>query len=107
VDRGQNRRLHQPCIRQCHKVIVAVDEVKLLGVFKDLGDVEVFGYFGIDRPVLFITPGDDRMQVSAGERIAGGEESHIPAQVNQAFRYVAGNCFPGAILAWGRSPGNG
>ena len=84
-----------------------MNEVKVCGVLKDLGDVQVFGYFGIDRPILFITPGDDRMEMGAGEGIGGGEESHIPAQVNQAFRYVAGHCFPGAILAWRRSPGNG
>ena len=106
VNCGQHRRLHQPRIGQCHKVIVAVDQVKLRGVLKDLRDVQVFGYLGIDRRILFIALVHHRVQMGAGDRVGGGEEGHIPSPGHQAFGDVAGHRLPGAILARRRPPGN-
>ena len=53
-------------VGQRHKVIVAVDQVKLRGVLKGLRDVQVFGYLGIDRAILFIAPFYHRMQTGRG-----------------------------------------
>jgi hypothetical protein len=33
-----------------------VDEVKLSCVLEHFGDVEIFGYFGIDGGIFFISP---------------------------------------------------
>ena len=57
-------------IGQRHKVIVAVDQVKLRGVLKDLRDMQVFGYLGIDGTILFVAPFHHCMQMGAGERIS-------------------------------------
>jgi hypothetical protein len=42
-------------------------------VLERFGDVKVFGYFGIDAGVLFISLVHDCMQVSAGDRIPASE----------------------------------
>ena len=106
MDGSQHRRLYQPGIGQGHKVIVAMDQVELGCVFKRLRDVQVFGYFRIDRPILFIASFYHRMQSGAGDRISSGEQGHIPSPFHQPFGDVAGHRLPGAILARRSSPGH-
>ena len=53
---SEHRRLHQPDVGQRHEVVMAVDEVKLSCVLEHFGDVEIFGYFGIDGGIFFISP---------------------------------------------------
>ena len=106
VDGRQHRRLHQPRVGQRHKVVVAVDQVELRGVLKGLRDVQVFGYLGIDGRVLFIALRHHRMQMGAGERIAAGEERHIPSPCHQAFGDIAGHRLPCPVLPRGRPPGD-
>ena len=65
MDGSQDRRSHKPCIGQGHEVIVAVNQIKLGGVFEGFRDVKVFGYFGIDRPILFVALIDDGVKASA------------------------------------------
>jgi hypothetical protein len=57
---------------------VAVDQIKLSSVFERFGDVKIFGDFGIDVRVLFISILHHGAQVSAGHRISGGEQCHVP-----------------------------
>jgi len=52
---------------------MAVDEIKLRGVLERFGDVKMLGYFGIDGGILFIPAVNHSMQVSARNRIPGGE----------------------------------
>jgi hypothetical protein len=47
-----------------------MDEVKLGGALERFGDVKVFGHFGIDCRVLFISPVHHGMQTTAGDRIS-------------------------------------
>ena len=56
VNGCEHRRLHQPRVGQRHEVVMAMDEVKLGSVLERLGDVQVFGDFGIDGGILFIAP---------------------------------------------------
>jgi hypothetical protein len=82
-----------------------VDEVKLSRALERLGDVQAFGYFGIDGGILFIPFVHDCMQASTGHRIPAGEQCHIPATGNEPFGDVARNRFPSAVLQRRRSPG--
>ena len=104
MDGSENRRLDQSRVGQSHEVVVAVDQVKLRGVFERFGDVQIFGHFGIDGGILFIALVHNGMQVGAGHGISGGKQSHVPAAGNEPFRDIAGHGFPGAILPRRRSP---
>ena len=86
---------------------MAVDEVKLSRAFKRFGDMKVFGYFGIDGGILFISLVHHGMQASASHRISAGKQCHIPSTGDEPFSDVAGNRFPGAILPRRRSPSYG
>jgi hypothetical protein len=67
---------------------------------------KVFGYFGIDAGILFISLVHHSMEVSVGHRISGGEQCHIPATSDESFGDVAGDRFPGAVLSRRSSPGH-
>ena len=56
-----------------------MDEVKFGGWLECFGDVEVFGYFGIDAGILFVTLVHYGMKAGASQHPAG-ERSHIPAR---------------------------
>jgi hypothetical protein len=105
VDGSEDRGLDQPGVGQSHEVVVAVDEVELSSALERLGDVKVFGYFGIDGGILFIPLVHHGMQVSAGYRIPAREQRHIPATGDEPFGDVASHRFPGAVLPRRRSPG--
>jgi hypothetical protein len=64
---------------------VAVDEVKLSSVLERFGDVKVFGYFGIDGGILFISVVHHGMQMSVGHRIPAGEQRYLPATGDEPF----------------------
>jgi hypothetical protein len=81
-----------------------VDEVKLGSMLECFGDVKVFGYFGIDSGILFVSLVHYSMQVSASHRILTGKQCHIPAAGDESFSDVAGDRFPGPILSRGSSP---
>ena len=51
------------------------------------------------------SPNHHGMQASAGHRIPGGEQRHIPATGDEPFGDVASHRFPGAVLPRRRSPG--
>src|ERR1700733_11298236 len=106
VNRGQHRRLHQARVRQCHKVIVAVDQVELRSVLEEFRDVEVLGYLGIDRTILLIAALYHCVQVGTSNRVSGGEESYLPSPIHQALGDVSCHRLPGAILARRRPPGD-
>jgi hypothetical protein len=52
---------------------MTVDQIKLGSVLEHFRDVKVFGYFGVDGGILFISLVHHGMQVSAGQRIPGGD----------------------------------
>src|SRR5216683_3137284 len=78
VDGSEDRCLDQPAVGQRHEVVVTMDEVKLSSTLERFGDVKVFGYFGIDGGILFMSFVNHGVQVSAGHRIPTGEQRHIP-----------------------------
>ena len=96
----------KPRVSQRHEIVVAVDQVKLGGVFKGLRDVQVFGDFGIDGAILFISAVDHGMQPGAGDRVARGEKRDVPTPRHQALGDVAGHRLPGAVLPRRSTPGN-
>src|ERR1700728_5117167 len=82
-----------------------MDEVKLGRPLERLGDMKVFGHFGIDGGIFFVTLVHHGMEASAGDRIPAGEQSHIPASGDEPFGYVACDRFPSAVLPRSRPPG--
>ena len=85
---------------------MAVNDVKLSSMLEYFGDMEVFGYFRIDAAVFLVSLVDHRVESSAGDRIPGGEQSHIPAARDESFGDIAGNGFPSAVLPGRRPPCN-
>src|SRR6266498_3029715 len=81
-----------------------MDEIKLSRELERFGDVQVFGYFGVDGGVLFIPLFHDGMQVSAGHRISGSEQGHVPATRDEPLGDIASHRLPSAILPRRRSP---
>src|SRR5690348_1718353 len=98
VDGGEDWCSDEPCVGERHKVIVAVDQVELRSMFENFGNEKVFGYFGIAAAILFISLFRHSVEVSAGHRVLGGEQRHIPTTSYESFGNVAGHGFPGAIL---------
>ena len=110
MNRGQHRCLHHPRIRQCHKVIVAVNQVELRSVLENLRDMQVFGYFRIDRTILFIAPVDHCMQMGAGDRVARWRRGSHPIPARPGHRRCCRPPFPrrhiGAVAS-ARRPATG
>ena len=106
MDSGQHRGLNQARVSERHEIVVAVDEIELSGMLKDFGDVKIFGDFGIDVAVLFVSASDHGMQAAACNGIRGGKESDVPAPRDKAFRNIARDRFPRAVLSRRRSPCN-
>src|SRR5437660_6279925 len=95
---------HQQRVAQWHEAVSPVDAVEFSRELDRFGDVQVFGYFGVDGGVLFIPLFHDGMQVSAGHRISGSEQGHIPATGDEPLGDIASHRLPSAILPRRRSP---
>jgi hypothetical protein len=103
MDGRQNRCPDQAAVTQNHEVVVAVNQVELVGVLEYFRDVKVFGHLGIGGGVFLIALVNHGVKPGAGDRVSGGEQGHVPAACDQTFRKVAGHCFPGAVVP-GRCP---
>src|SRR5438105_14828827 len=104
MDGGEDRCFDQPRVAQWHEVVVAVDEVEFSRELERFGDVQVFGYFGVDGGGLFIPLFHDGTQVSAGHRISGSEQGHIPATADDPLADITSHRLPTAISPRRASP---
>ena len=103
MDGGQNRCPDQAAVTQSHEVVVAVNQVELVGVLERFRDVKVFGHLGVGGGVFLVALVNHGVEPGAGDRVPGGEQGHVPAARDQAFGKVAGHRFPGAVVP-GRCP---
>ena len=49
-------------VRERKKIIVVVDQVKLRRPLKEMGDMQALPDLGVNRRILFIRPGADKIQ---------------------------------------------
>src|SRR5271166_1108279 len=85
---------------------MAMDQIKLSGVFECFRNMEIFRDFGIHRAILFVALVDYGVQLRPGNGILGSEQRDVPATGHKPFGDVASHCLPGAILPRRSSPGN-
>src|SRR5690606_16695357 len=91
---------------QWHEVRLVVNQVELVRVLVEMGDVERFPDFGVDIAILGIAARNDSLQLACGFRIESGEKRHVDSTRYQRFGEQAGDEFPRAIVARRGAPGN-
>ena len=97
----------EPRVGQREEVEVVVDEVELAGPLEDLRDVQRLPDLGVDRRVLLVADGADRMQAGAGQRVAGSEQRDVHPSADQTLGEQRDHLLPGSVVARRRAPGDG
>ena len=106
VDGGDQGRADDAAPGERQEVEMVVDEVVLLGLLEGTGDVKRLVDLDVIAVILLVAVGDDRTQLGARGRVAGGVQGDLHAEADEGIGQGGDNLFPGAIATRRGGPRN-
>ncbi len=107
VNCRHHRGGNEPAPHEGKEVEVVVDEVELVGLFEDPGDVQCLEHLDVVGSVLLVSPLDNRSELGSGSGVTRGVEGHVDAELDQPVGQGRDDLFPGSVLARRSAPGDG
>jgi len=80
-----------------------VDDVELTGALEHCGDVRALGHLRLDAVVLGPAGGCGAVKAGVGDRVGGGEQGDIVAELDESFGQQRGEQLPRPVVP-GRGP---
>jgi hypothetical protein len=106
VDGCHDRGVDEAAVGEREEVEAVVDDVELVGVLEDVGDVRALGRLGVDVVVLGPAVSAGAAECRGCLRVAGGEQRDVVAGCDESVGEKRCEQFPWRVVVrWG-APGD-